>query len=70
MSCFYKFAFNEKDGKLSFEKCNENHDHSLELTNVKITQKMSDNLKLFNKKSRIIDIKESLEKYYVQFGYE
>jgi len=71
MSAFYKFIFNEKDGKMSFEKCNENHDHPLGLSHTEVSQKMIDDIKLFNKKARIIDIKESLEKkYYVQLDYQ
>ena len=70
-TAFYKFIFDENNGKMSFEKCNENHDHPLGLTSIDLTQKMIDDIRMFNKRSRIIDIKESLEKkYYVQLEYQ
>jgi len=67
---FYKFNFNEEDGKMSFDKCEEIHNHPLGLTEIGLTQEMREDLKIYTKKSKIIEIKESLEKKYnLQLDY-
>jgi len=70
-SAFYKFVFKETTGTMELDKCEETHNHHLGLANSELTDKMIEDLKSFNKKSRIIDIKEHLEKkYYVQLDYQ
>ena len=61
---YYKFSFNKEDSKMSFSKCNETHNHPLVLAGSNFTPQMMSDLQLYNKKSKIIDIKESLEKKY------
>ena len=61
---YYKFSFSKEDGKMSFCKCNEVHNHKLALSGAQLTQEMLQDLKFYNKKSKIIDIKEALEKKY------
>jgi len=66
---FYKFVYNE-NGEMSFEKCDEAHNHPLKISGTELNQKMLQDMHLFNKKSKVIEIKESLEKKYnVQLDY-
>lgn len=60
---YYKFIFTI-DGKMTLDKCHETHNHSLTFSGVQLTQEMLNDLKLYNKRTKIIDIKESLEKKY------
>ena len=70
-SAYYKFIFDEETGEMKFDKCLEKHNHPLGVPGDELTDKMIEDIKLFNKKSRIIDIKESLEKkYYLQIDYQ
>ena len=49
---------------MSFNKCFETHNHPLLFSEAHSTQQMIEDLKCYNKKSKIIDIKEALEKKY------
>jgi len=61
---YYKFSFNKEDGKMLFNKCFETHNHPLLFSGAHLTQQMIEDLKCYNKKSKIIDMKEALEKKY------
>lgn len=68
---YYKFVYDENDSKMSFSKCEETHNHPSDLLGEELTQQMKEDIKIFNKKSKIIHIKESLEKkYYIQLDYQ
>lgn len=60
---YYKFSFTN-EGKMSLSSCNEIHNHNLILSGTQISQEMINDLKNFNRRTKIIDIKESLEKKY------
>jgi len=47
-----------------FDKCNETHNHALGLSGNHLTKNMIEDLKSFDKRSKVIDIKENLEKKY------
>jgi len=49
---------------MAFDKCNEVHNHALGLSENQLTNNMIEDLKSYNKKSKVIDIKENLEKKY------
>lgn len=55
---------------MKFDSCFEEHDHLLILCNTEPTENMKNDLKMFNKNSKVIYIKDSLEKKYsVQINY-
>jgi len=57
---------------MEFDKCEETHTHRLGLANSELTDKIIEDLKSFNKKSRILSILKNIwrKKYYVQLDYQ
>ena len=67
---FYKFIYDEDTGEMTFKDCFEHHNHSLGLPDNELTDNMKNDIKLFNKRSKVIEIKESLgKKYGIQLNY-
>ena len=63
MPVTYTFIY-DKNGKMSLDSCDEVHNHHLQISTSELTRKMHEDIQLYHKRSRIIDIKESIEQKY------
>jgi len=61
---YYKFSFDEETLSMSLTQSNETHNHDLTSIQERLTENMIAELQTYSKNSKVIEIKESLEKKF------